>query len=61
LALNRKNARFAGSDVGAENWDIGASLIEGCKLDAIDPQAYLTDTLTKIVNGHPNSRIDELQ
>jgi hypothetical protein len=61
MALNGKNALFAGSDVGAENWAIGASLIESCKLNAIDPQAYLTDTLTKIVNGHPNSRIDELQ
>ncbi len=25
-----------------------------------DPHAYLTDVITKIVNGHPNSRIDEL-
>ena len=24
------------------------------------PQAYLADVITKIVNGHPNSRIDEL-
>ena len=37
-----------------------ASLIESCKLNAIDPQAYLTDVITRIVNGHPNSRIDEL-
>jgi transposase len=37
-----------------------ASLIETCKLSAIDPYAYLGDTLTKIVNGHPNSQIDEL-
>jgi hypothetical protein len=32
---------------------------ESCKLNAIDPQAYLADVITKIVNGHPNSRIDE--
>ena len=25
-----------------------------------DPLAYLTDVLTKIVNGHPNSEIDRL-
>jgi transposase len=37
-----------------------ASLIETCKLNNVNPQAYLTDVLTKIVNGHPNSRIDEL-
>ncbi|MGE3992799.1 transposase domain-containing protein, partial [Pseudorhodoplanes sp.] len=60
IALNRKNALFAGSDGGAEHWAVVASLIETCKLNAIDPQAYLADALTKIVNRHPNSRIDEL-
>jgi hypothetical protein len=60
MALSRKNALFAGSDGGAENWAVVASLIESCKLNAIDPQAYLTDIITKIVNGHPNSRINEL-
>jgi transposase len=60
IALNRKNALFAGSDGGAEHWAVAASLIESCKLNAIDPQAYLADVITKIVNGHPNSRIDEL-
>ena len=58
--MNRKNALFAGSDGGAEHWAVAASLIESCKLNAIDPQAYLADVITKIVNGHPNSRIDEL-
>ena len=60
IALNRKNALFAGSDGGAEHWAVVASLIESCKLNGVDPQAYLTDVITKIVNGHPNSRIDEL-
>jgi len=32
MALNRKNALFAGSDGGGENWAIVASLIETCKL-----------------------------
>jgi transposase len=60
IALNRKNALFAGSDGGGEHWAIIASLIETCKLNAIDPQNYLTDVITKIVNGHPNSQIDDL-
>ena len=60
IALNRKNALFAGHEAGAENWATIASLIETCKLNAIDPQAYLTATLTAIVNGHKQSRIDEL-
>jgi hypothetical protein len=60
IALSRKNALFAGHDAGAENWAVIASLIETCKLNAVDPFAYLTTTLTSIVNGHKQSRIDEL-
>lgn len=60
IALNRKNALFAGHDAGAENWATIAPLIETCKLNAVDPLAYLTATLTAIVNGHKQSRIGEL-
>lgn len=60
IALNRKNALFAGSDGGGEQWAIIASLIETCKLGGIDPQFYIADVITRIVNGHPNSRIDAL-
>jgi transposase len=60
IALNRKNALFAGSDGGGEHWAILASLIETCKLNGIDPQGYLTDVITRIVQGHPNSRLHEL-
>lgn len=31
-----------------------------CKLNGIDPQAYLADVIARIVNDHPNRRIDEL-
>jgi transposase len=60
IVLNRKNALFAGHDLGAENWAGIASLIETCKLTGVDPQTYLTDVLTKLVNLWPASRIDEL-
>jgi transposase len=60
LALNRKNALFAGSDGGAEHWAVIASLIETCKLLDVEPHGYLTDVITHIVNGHPQSRLDEL-
>jgi transposase len=59
-ALTRKNALFAGHDDGAENWAILASLIETCKLHGINPQAYLADVLTRLVNLWPNDRLDEL-
>ena len=60
IALNRKNALFAGSDGGAGHWATIASLIETCKLNDVDPLEYLTSVLTRIVNGHPNSDIDQL-
>src|SRR3954454_1442261 len=60
IALNRKTALFAGSDGGAEHWATIASLIETCKLNRVEPLGYLADVLTRIVNGHPNSKIDQL-
>ncbi len=60
IALNRKNALFAGSDGGAEHWAVLASLIETAKLNGVDPQAYLGDVITRIVRGHPQSRLDQL-
>jgi transposase len=60
LALSRKNALFAGNDRGAEGWAMLASLLETCKLNAVDPLAWTTDALTKLVNRWPASRIDDL-
>jgi len=60
LALNRKNALFAGSDGGAEHWAVIASLIETCKLLGVEPHGYLADVITRIVNGHPQSRFNDL-
>ena len=60
IALNRKNALFAGSDGGAEHWAVIASLIQTCKLLAIEPHGYLADVITRIVNGHPQNRLDDL-
>ncbi len=60
ITLNRKNALFAGSDVGGDHWAVIASLIETCKLNAVNPQAWLADTLTRLAAGHSNLRRDEL-
>ncbi len=60
LALNRKNALFAGSDGGAEHWAVIASLIETCKLLGVEPHGYLADVITRIVNRHPQSRLNDL-
>jgi transposase len=60
IVPNRKNALFAGHDEGAENWACIASLIETCKLNGVNPQAYFADVLSKLVNLWPASRLDEL-
>lgn len=60
LALNRKNALFAGSDEGGDNWAVIATLIECCKLNAINPHEWLTQTLARLADGHPANRVGEL-
>jgi transposase len=60
LALNRKNALFAGSDEGGDNWAVIATLIECCKLSTINPHQWLTETLARLANGHPPNRVGEL-
>jgi transposase len=37
-----------------------ASLVETCKLNAVDPQRYLAELLHRLVSGWPQARIDEL-
>ena len=37
-----------------------ASLIATCKLNGVEPQAYIEDVITKLVGGHLQSRLDEL-
>jgi len=37
IALNRKNALFAGSDEGAHHWAVLATLVENCKLHGVNP------------------------
>lgn len=60
LALNRKNALFAGHDEGGRTWGRIASLIETAKMNGVDPYAYLKATLEALAEGHPKNRIDEL-
>lgn len=60
IALNRKNALFAGHDEGGRAWGRIASLIETCKINSVEPFAYLKSTLEAIAAGHPKNRIDDL-
>ena len=49
--LTRKNALFAGSDGGARHWALAMTLIQTAKLNGVDPMAWLTDVLERIVSG----------
>jgi hypothetical protein len=60
IILSRKNALSAGHDAGAANGACIASLIETATLNSVDPQAWLADTLEKLVNLWLAARIDEL-
>src|SRR4051795_9390388 len=51
IALGRKNSLFAGSDGGAHHWAIVASLVETAKLNGVEPLAWLTDVLERMVSG----------
>ncbi len=51
VALGRKNHLFAGSDGGAKNWALFASLIQTCKLNGVEPHAWLLDILQRVVSG----------
>jgi transposase len=59
VALGRKNWLFAGSDSGGARAAAIYGLIETCKLNGVDPFAYLRDVLGRIAD-HMINRIDEL-
>jgi hypothetical protein len=58
--LTRKNALFAGHEIGAENWALLASIVATCKLNDVNPANYIAETLEAIIDGHPHSRIEDL-
>ena len=59
-AMNRRNALFADHDEGGRNWARFASLIGTCKMNGVEPYAYLRDLFTKLANGHRARDIDAL-
>ena len=60
IALGRRNYLFAGSDSGGERAASIYTLVASATLNGINPETYLKDVLTKIAEGHPINRIDEL-
>ena len=60
IAIGRKNWLFAGSRAGGERAAAIYSVVETCKLNGIEPQAYIADVIEKIANGWPTSRWEDL-
>ncbi len=59
VVIGRKNYLFAGSEAGARRAAILYSLVASCKLNNLDPFAYLRDVLCRI-STHPVDQIDAL-
>jgi transposase len=59
IALGRKSWLFCGSDRGGQRAAAMYSLIITCKLNDIDPQAWLADVLACLA-GYPSHRLAEL-
>jgi transposase len=59
IALGRKSWLFAGSDRGGRRAAAMYSLIITAKMNDVDPQAWLTDVLSRIAT-HPAHRLDAL-
>jgi len=55
IAQGRHSYLFAGSERGARNWAILASLLNTCRLNGVDPLTWLTDVLERIVSGRTKS------
>jgi hypothetical protein len=59
LTLGRRNWTFLGSDAGGDRAAVFFTLIQSCKLNGVNPEAYLADLVGRIAD-HPVSRLDEL-
>ena len=60
IALGRKNYLFAGSDIGGDRAAAIYTIVQTAKLNGVNPETYLKVTLTKIAEGHPINKIDQL-
>ena len=60
IAIGRKNWLFAGSKAGGERAAAIYTVIETCKLNGVEPQAYIADVIAKIAGDWPAARWDEL-
>jgi hypothetical protein len=55
VASTRRAALFAGSEGGGDNWAIATTLVRTAILNGVNPQAWLTDVLERMVRGEVRS------
>jgi hypothetical protein len=55
ICVTRKAALFAGSEGGGETWAIATTLIRTAIINGVNPQAWLTDVLQRMVRGEVRS------
>nr|WP_276040295.1 IS66 family transposase [Sphingomonas sp. GM_Shp_1] len=60
VAIGRRNWLFAGSRAGGERAAAIYTVIQTCKANGVDPQAYIADVIAKVAGDWPASRWDEL-
>jgi transposase len=60
VALGRKNYLFAAADSGGDRAAAIYTIVQTAKINDLDPEVYLRDTLARIDEGHPINQIAEL-
>jgi transposase len=53
IAVGRRNWTFCGSDSGGHRAAVFYTLIETCRLNGVDPRAWLADVLARIAELLP--------
>jgi hypothetical protein len=56
----RKNSLFAGSEGGGRTWATLGTLLQTARMNNVDPLDWLSQTLARIAQGWPASKIDAL-
>lgn len=59
IAVGRRNWTFCGSDRGGDRAAAMYTLIQTCRLNDVDPHAWLRDVVSRI-SDHPQTRLHEL-
>ena len=60
VAVGRRNWLFAGSNAGGERAASIYTVIQTCKANGVDPQAFIADVIARVADDWPANRWDEL-